>query len=266
MPTRIKIRLAEILHMDVWNTPGKYLGLPSEWGRSKISALNWIKEKVLAKLDGWKVSLLNQAGKEVLIKAVVQAIPAYAMAMVRFPKNFCKSLCAAVARFYWSSNGKSRGIHWKKWEVLTKNKSDGGLGFKDFADMNSALLAKQAWRVIQNPDSLWVRVLKATYFPREEFIRANRTRNGSWMWGSLCHGRDILKMASRWAVGTGERILIIEDNWLISGLKIDEEIPPNILKVADILDSTNRAWDIGKIRRSFSPAIAIQIFQTPIAW
>lgn len=56
---------------------------------------------------------------------------------------------------------------------------EGGLGFKDLAQMNSALLAKQAWRLFQNPEALWVKVLKSIYFPDCDFIDASRKRNWS---------------------------------------------------------------------------------------
>lgn len=46
---------------------------------------------MLAKIEGWKECLLNQARKEVLVKSVIQAIPTYAMSMIRFPKNFVGS-------------------------------------------------------------------------------------------------------------------------------------------------------------------------------
>lgn len=81
---------------------------------------------MLAKLEGWKENILNQAGKEVLIKAVVQAIPTYAMAMVKFLKTFCRSLCSAVARFWWCSKEKDRGIHWRSWNSLSNSKGEGG--------------------------------------------------------------------------------------------------------------------------------------------
>lgn len=144
MDYRLKINLAETLHMQIWDNPRKYLGLPADWGRSKNSALAWIQDRLEVKMAGWKECLLNQAGKEVLIKAVLQAILSFAMSMVRFPKNFCTKLCSSVARFWWRSNGKSRGIHWKSWDSLTSNKLEGGMGFKDFSLMNTALLAKQA--------------------------------------------------------------------------------------------------------------------------
>lgn len=43
-------------------------------GRNKRASLNYIKDLVWGKLQGWKEKLLSQAGKEVLLKVVVQAI------------------------------------------------------------------------------------------------------------------------------------------------------------------------------------------------
>lgn len=79
----------------------------------------------MSKLQGWKEGLLNQAGKEVLIKAVIQAIPTYAKAMIKFPKTFCQSLM--VARFWWIAHGKDGGIHWKKWSDISGSKKEGVL-------------------------------------------------------------------------------------------------------------------------------------------
>ena len=57
----------------------KYLGLPMYMGRSKKRTFEYLKERVWKRLQEWKEKLLSKAGKEVLIKAVVQAIPSYAM-------------------------------------------------------------------------------------------------------------------------------------------------------------------------------------------
>lgn len=266
MDMRTKNRIAEILQVTLWDNPGKYLGLPSEWGRSRSSPLSWIKERIFHKLEGWKECTLNQVGKEVLIKAVIQAIPSYAMAVVRFPKNFCKNICASVARFSGSPREGIEGFIGKKWEVLTQSKSAGGLGFKEFNDMNSALLAKQSWRIIENPDALLVQSLKAIYYPREDFIREKRRRGDSWVWASIMHGRDVVLHSARWAVGDGTKIRIREDCWLPTWLKIEENLPPEVVLVADILDFPNHCWNIGKIKGIFTPAIVIQILQTPISW
>ncbi|KAM2636720.1 hypothetical protein EV1_021317 [Malus domestica] len=41
----------------------------------------------------------------------------------------------------------------------------GGLGFRNFQEFNDALLAKQCWRLITEPNSLWARVIKAWWLP-----------------------------------------------------------------------------------------------------
>lgn len=138
-------------------------------------------------MQGWKGNLLNQEGKETLIKVVIQAIPTYVMSVVQLPKTLCASLSAAVARFWWASHGRYRGIHWKARKVLCTPIDQGGMGFKDFHTLNSSLLAKQAWRLIQQPNSFWGSVLKGLYFPNSNFAEA-RVRNGvSWVWKSILH-------------------------------------------------------------------------------
>ena len=108
-------------------------------------------------------------------------IPSYTMSILRFPKEFCEELCSRVARFWWVGNGKERGMHWKNWSLLTRSKSDGGMGFIEFYQLNLALLAKQAWRAIQQPHSLWVRILRVVYFPNQSFMQAKKKRGGSWI-------------------------------------------------------------------------------------
>ncbi|PNT69203.1 hypothetical protein BRADI_3g51243v3 [Brachypodium distachyon] len=48
-----------------------------------------------------------------------------------------------------------------------------------------ALLAKQAWRLIQSPDSLCARVLKAKYFPATDILDAAPMSGMSYVWRSI---------------------------------------------------------------------------------
>lgn len=226
----------------------------------------WIRERISSKLEGWKANILNQAGKEVLIKAVIQAIPTYAMSIIQFPKNFCKGICSKIARFWWRSNNRERGMHWKAWKSLTIRKREGGMGFKDFNIMNSAHLAKQAWRVIQNPTALWVQVLQSIYYPNGSFIQAGRSRNDSWVWASLVHGKKMLLQQSRWLVGTGEQISITQDLWLASGERVMANLPGHVKTVSQLIDQNNCCWNIGMIRTLFDNQIVVKILQTPIQW
>lgn len=78
-----------------------YLGLPSLIGRSKTNSFAQLKTKVAHKLSGWKENLLSVVGKEVLIKAVDQAIPTYTMSCFKLLDNICDDLISMIRQFLW---------------------------------------------------------------------------------------------------------------------------------------------------------------------
>ncbi|KAM1007485.1 hypothetical protein ACFX11_004169 [Malus domestica] len=117
-----------------------------------------------------------------------------------------------VAQFWWGREGGKRRIHWVKWQRLCKPKSEWGLGFKDLYAFNLALLAKQGWRLLHQPNSLVVRIFKARYYPTSEFLRAPVKPNSSSCWGSVAASRHIICRGARWRLGDGLRIHIWGDS------------------------------------------------------
>ena len=78
----------------------KYLGLSSFVGKGKKASFNYIKEMVWRKLQGWEGKLLSQARREVLIKAVIQAIPTYAMGCFKLPLGLYDDIKAMIKKFW----------------------------------------------------------------------------------------------------------------------------------------------------------------------
>lgn len=76
---------------------------------------------------------------------------------------------------------KEKKINWVKWETLRKNKNNGGMGFRDLHNYNKALLAKQVWRILNNPDSLWTNFVKELYFPNKNLMETKSNSNSSWL-------------------------------------------------------------------------------------
>ena len=120
----------------------KYLGLPSLVGGNKMASFNYIKERVWKKIQGWKEKLLSQAGREILFKAVVQAIPTYTMSCFKLLVGLCTEMESLIRKFLCGQKGDRRKVHWVKWKTLCQAKSEGRMGFKDLAFFNDALLAK----------------------------------------------------------------------------------------------------------------------------
>ena len=150
----------------------QYLGLPTLVGRGKKKAFNWIKDQVGRKITGWKGELLSNAGKEVLIKAVAQATTTYTMSCFKLPDFLCRELNSMVSQFWWGQKNKERKMAWISWENMCTLEVEGRMGFKDLKAFNLALLAKQGWRISQNPDSLTHKVFKARYFAEGSFMDA----------------------------------------------------------------------------------------------
>ncbi|KAK3199218.1 hypothetical protein Dsin_022633 [Dipteronia sinensis] len=85
--------------------------LPSFAGHSKKQNFANIKDRVWGRLKGLQNKLLLAGGNEVLLKAVVQRIPTYAMSLFRLPRSLVCDLQRLSARFWWGSKEEMQRIH-----------------------------------------------------------------------------------------------------------------------------------------------------------
>ncbi|XP_021724434.1 uncharacterized protein LOC110691788 [Chenopodium quinoa] len=194
----------------------KYLGLPTYIGDSKKQVFQIVQDRVWKKLKGWREKFHSQAGREVLIKSIAQAIPTYAMQCFLLPVSILDEIKKLCRNFFWGQKKDERKMSWVAWEKFYAPKSHGGLGFQDMRNLNRALLAKQAWRIMTNEDSLMSKVLKGKYFPNSSFLEAKISPNMSYTWRSILGARDVLEMGARKVVGDGTTTLIRKDPWIPS--------------------------------------------------
>ncbi|KAH1130746.1 hypothetical protein J1N35_002124 [Gossypium stocksii] len=99
-PSDLKRSLSDLLSRKIVDKLDKYLGLPLPIGKKRRDAFTDIINKLSYRINSWTKRLLSYGGKEVMIKAVLQSIPTYALSIFLASKerliNNKESLCFKV--------------------------------------------------------------------------------------------------------------------------------------------------------------------------
>ncbi|XP_024196657.1 uncharacterized protein LOC112199901 [Rosa chinensis] len=204
-------QLAAVLGVKCVKEHGMYLGLPIHVGHNKTAIFAYLKERLTKKLLSWRSKILSAGGKEFLIKAVAQTLPNYVMNCYLLPKSLCDDLQQLCSQFFWGSTNEKKKIHWRSWDRMCLPNEQGGMGFKHLHSHNLAMLSKQGWRILSNPNSVVAQVFKAVYYPNGSFLTADRSITHSYSWRSIMEARPILTAGLFWRIGNGTSVNIWED-------------------------------------------------------
>lgn len=149
------------------------------------------------------------------------------------------------------------------WKNICEPKNYGGLGIQRLSAMNSAMLEKIGWSLVNDSDKLWVKALKAKYLPFSTCMNCWKKKNCSHLWPAVLNTHDILMKSLCFKVGRGNNINIWEDPWLLDTPSF-KLIPRNddvILRNDDMiltqrmvqqLKNTNGEWNLSLIKELFS--------------
>ncbi|KAK9985868.1 hypothetical protein SO802_030819 [Lithocarpus litseifolius] len=213
--------------------------------------------------------LLFKAGKEILIKAVAQAIPTYTMSCFKTPDFLYEELTGMIRNFWWGQRRDEKKEAWMSWDKLCESKEKSGMGFKQLKQFNLGLLAKQSWRLQMQHNSLAYRVLKAKYFPNCDFIHAPLGTNLSFTWRSIRAAEELVKFGLRWRIGNGDSVRVWEDKWLPTATTYKVSSPRLFLDpdtwVGELINKEEACWKTEAINSLSLPHEAEVIRGIPIS-
>jgi hypothetical protein len=142
---------------------------------------------------------------------------------------------------------KGNYLAWKSWDSFRRPKDEGGLDFRKSKAFNQALLAKIAWWVASDRDSICVRALRSKYKVDEDWLGSEPRKNASHLWRAIEKLRPIIKMGACFLVGDGLSIDMWKDPWVpwleeFTPKPLHANDPNTPMRVSNLFNASNRSW------------------------
>jgi hypothetical protein len=138
------------------------------------------------------------------------------------------------------------------------------MGFRDFHSFNLAMLAKQGWRLITNPNSLCAQVLCKSLVP---LLKAGPKAGSSFTWQSVLAGLTTLKRGYIWRIGGGDKVNIWQDPWIPSSPSrriISQRGSATVSKVSELIHPSTGGWNEDLLRKTFLLVDVNRILSIPL--
>jgi hypothetical protein len=202
-------RICELMGYRKGQFPCKYLGIALEKGSKSCKVWRNTIEKLDARIGGWKDKWLSKVGKVTKLSSVLSAC-------LPLSKSYHNKLVSKLRNFLLKDYDEDKKLALIKWDNICKPKELGGLGIKNLEWQNKALGAKLIWRLYNERDQKWAKLLYNKYLNVEDPVSIFRMKNppkGSKIWNFMLNCRDLIGKFLTWDVGVGDKALFWEDSW-----------------------------------------------------
>jgi hypothetical protein len=189
----VKAKICNELNIMIEALSERYLGLPAMVEVDRSDNFMYLLERIIASFEGQKEKLMSMGAKDILLKAVIQCIPVSATTVFKIPKNIVKLITDAMVAFWWGDLEEQTKMHWCAWWKMCIPKVDRGMGFRDLHAFNLAMLARQTWGLLTNPNSLCAHVLRAKYYQNGDLLNADPKSGSSFTWQGIAAGIQTFK-------------------------------------------------------------------------
>ncbi|XP_019172765.1 PREDICTED: uncharacterized protein LOC109168178 [Ipomoea nil] len=143
------------------------------------------------------------------------------------------------------------------------------MGFKELRAFNLAMLGKQAWRFLTDPETPVAKIYKARYYPTTSFTDATIGNCPSYCWRSIMAAHAMVVSGVRRRIGNGQTTLIWGHPWLRDNPSplIQTEMPQQLreARVAGLIDLQTHTWDPHILSDLFNPEDVERINMIPVS-
>ncbi|XP_051196857.1 uncharacterized protein [Lolium perenne] len=220
------VAAAEHMECQLAPFPVKYLGIPLSTRRLSAQVFQQLLDMLVDKLPTWRASMMPQAVRLALNRAVLAATPLHQLMVLALDRKTLKQINKILRGFLWvgraDANGGQCHVNWAR---VCRPLSLGGLGIPDLAQMAISLRVRWLWTMYTDPMRPW-RGLDMQFSKAE---------------------MDIFAASTSMAVGNGESALFLEDCWL-DGKSIKEMAPEVFALVpkrrGKVLDRCSFSWTV----------------------
>ncbi|GKA40691.1 hypothetical protein Tco_0733284 [Tanacetum coccineum] len=191
--------MARVTGCQAGTFPITYLGLPIGKSMRYLSSWNTLIDIFKSKLS----KLLGSLG-------------IYYFSIFKAPESIINFLERVRAKFFWGSSQGNNKMAWVRWDNVLASLDQGGLGIGCLKAFNLALLQKWRWRLVTNPNLLWVKLIKAIHGTEAGFDDKGCATSGVWSsiigTTNYLHSYSILPKGSlRCHLGNGSTISFWKD-------------------------------------------------------
>ena len=189
-------KVQQILGFSEDFLPSVYLGIPFFMGSNKASYWSSVIQHIQCRIASWKVRWLSLAGRILLIKSVLAAIPNYFIVVLKIRSGVLDTIKKLIKGFLWSGNlDDSHKVPLISWQDMLYASNVGGAGIHDLSLRNEAFGGKLIWHMYTKSQSTWCTIMQQKYLDNNDPSRVLSISNppkGLVVWDFMIGSRKII--------------------------------------------------------------------------
>ncbi|PKU85048.1 Putative ribonuclease H protein [Dendrobium catenatum] len=190
-----------------------YLGIKLSLNQLRAVDFHDIITNMMDRLNTWGKKFLSLGGKVTLITSSLLTMPNFLITHSMIPMKVLLTMEKLCRSLIWDKHDGSHGIHYIAWDDLCKPISMGGLGLQSPMLKAGPLRANLFWNFLQKPETIFHRTMRAKY--GKSILNGTHNKVTSKAWKILLDGGKFLNNITRWNVGNGKEINVLNDIWIL---------------------------------------------------